>query len=144
MSLDRVYLIRKVPTILDLFSELGGLFTSISRLFLLIISILNYFGSYQFLMAQMFYSKSNIGGKDDPFKDNIMERIDMRNDVQWNSRRTLMLNMKTFLPKSCLCCCCRHDKKSRRKSKAFRHILHETSITHIITQLRVLNAAARR
>ena len=62
-------------------------------------------------MAQMFYSRSNIGGKDDPFKDNILERIDMRNDVQWNSRRTFMLNLITFLPKCCFCCC-RISKKS--------------------------------
>ena len=51
MSLDQERYVRRVSTILDLFSELGGLFTSISRIFLLIIAGVNYFGSYQFVMA---------------------------------------------------------------------------------------------
>ena len=53
-----------------------------------------------------------------------------------------MLNLQTFLPKKLLCCC-KPGVIERRKSRAFEHVLEETEISSILTQLRVLNAAAK-
>ena len=51
---------RRVYSIMDFLSELGGLFTALGALFLLIIKGLNYYGSYQFVMAELFYSKQGM------------------------------------------------------------------------------------
>ena len=46
ISLDQFRFVRRVQTVLDLVAELGGLWTSISRIFLLFLGMFNYFGSY--------------------------------------------------------------------------------------------------
>lgn len=46
ISLHQFRFVRRVQTVLDLVAELGGLFTSISRIFLVILALINYFGSY--------------------------------------------------------------------------------------------------
>ena len=66
-----------------------------------------------------------------------------KNDVQWNSLKSLQLNIHTFFPKSLQCCCLKPNKAGRIRSKCYDQILQETSVSHIIQQLRVLNAAAK-
>ena len=50
---------RRVYTMMDFLSDMGGLFGAFGSIFLLITIGLNYFGSYQFLMAELFYSKND-------------------------------------------------------------------------------------
>ena len=42
---------------LDFFSDLGGLYGAIAAFFAGIISIINYFSSYQFIMVDLFVDK---------------------------------------------------------------------------------------
>ena len=56
---------RRVYTIMDFMSEMGGLFGAFGPLFLLIIVGLNYFGSYQFVMAEVFYNRMGGGARSD-------------------------------------------------------------------------------
>ena len=48
---------RSVYSILDFLSEMGGLFTAFGSFCFLIINALNHYGSYQYLMAESFYSR---------------------------------------------------------------------------------------
>ena len=73
LTLTRYF--RRVYSILDFLSEIGGLFSTFTRLFLLIITGLNYFGSYQFVMRELFYDRAGSGGFD-PFVKNKLEPID--------------------------------------------------------------------
>ena len=42
---------RRVVNILDYLSEMGGLFNALKIIFYLVVAGLNYYGSYQYLMA---------------------------------------------------------------------------------------------
>ena len=128
VSLDQHYFYRTVYTSLDFLSEIGGLFSAFSRICLIIITGLNYYGSFQFVMADNFYFRSG--------------QI-YKNDVQWNSLKSLRLNLHLFLPQCLQCCLCKPNKQQRIKSRGYDLILHETSVSHIIQQLRVLNAACK-
>ena len=88
---------RSVYSILDFLSEMGGLFSAFGSLCLLVISSLNFNGSYQYLMRDNFYSRREIG-KMGPFAVGATVKVDGRNDTQWSSFKTMMLNMRTFLP----------------------------------------------
>ena len=96
LSLDKHFYYRSVYSSLDFLSELGGLFSAFGRFCLLIITAFNYFGSFQFVMADNFFYRN---GKS------------YKNDVQWNSVNSLLLNIHTFLPKRLLCCCMRPSKE---------------------------------
>ena len=60
ISLTSKRYFRRVYSIMDFMSEMGGLFGAIGSIFLATIIGLNYFGSYQFLMAELFYSRSSL------------------------------------------------------------------------------------
>ena len=132
---------RVVYSLLDFFSEMGGLFTTFGRLCLLIIAGVNYFGSYQFVMSETFFDRRRFG-KQGPFSSGAIKEQN-QNDVQWNSFKLMMLNIRTFLPPKLLCCCLKADRAQRLRSKAFRHVLDEVRISNIIQQLRVLKAACQ-
>ena len=133
MSLDQKYHYRIVYSSLDFLAEIGGLFSAFSKICLIVVTALNYFGSFQFVMADNFYYR---GGSDEDGKA-------YKNDVQWNSLKSLYLNISTFAPKWFLCCCCKPNAANRRRSKSYEHILQETSVSYIIQELRVLKAAAK-
>ena len=57
VSLEQRFYYRKVYTSLDFLSEIGGIFSALSRICLVLITGLNYFGSFQFLMGDNFYSR---------------------------------------------------------------------------------------
>mmetsp|Transcript_13766 Transcript_13766/g.17383 ORF Transcript_13766/g.17383 Transcript_13766/m.17383 type:complete len:84 (-) Transcript_13766:559-810(-) len=83
---------------------------------------MNYFGSFQFVMADNFYYRS---GHDEQGKV-------YKNDVQWNSLKSLRLNIHTFFPKSMLVCCLQPNAAQKRRAKSYDHMLQETSVSHII------------
>lgn len=63
MSLTNDHYFRRVYNFMDLIAEIGGLFTAFGSIFMLMTGALNYFGSYQFVMTELFYSSKKKGGK---------------------------------------------------------------------------------
>lgn len=55
----------------------------------------------------------------------------------------MKLNCHAFFPKCCQKGCCRPNKQQRILAKSYAYVLKEASISHIIQQLRVLNAASK-
>ena len=98
------------------------MFSAFSRICLVVVGALNYFGSFQYVMADNFYYR---GGKDSTGEI-------YKNDVQWNSLKSLRLNIHAFFPKQLLCACFKPNKAQRIRANCYDHILQETSISHII------------
>ena len=74
----------------------------------------------------------------------LTHNIELRNDVQWNSCKTLLLNIQTFASPRFLCCrCLKPKKKQALRVKGFKHILEEVSIVKILKQLRTLKGAIK-
>ena len=71
MSLDQRFYFRQVYSFLDFLAEIGGLFSAFSKICLLIITALNYFGSFQFVMADNFYYKSGFDVNGKAYKNDI-------------------------------------------------------------------------
>lgn len=63
--------------------------------------------------------------------------------MQWNSLKSLRLNLHTFLDPKHQMCCLKPNVAQRRRAKSYDHLLQEASVSHIIQQIRVLNAAAK-
>ena len=63
--------------------------------------------------------------------------------MQWNSLKSLRLNLHTFLDPKQQICCLKPNAAQRRRAKSYDHLLQEASVSHIIQQIRVLNAAAK-
>ena len=57
--------------------------------------------------------------------------------------KSLRLNIHTFLDPKQQICCLKPNAAQRRRAKSYDHLLQEASVSHIIQQLRVLNAAAK-
>ena len=94
---------RSVYGIMSLLSEMGGLMFFLMQACLLCLTAFYCFSSYQFVMADTFYSRRQVG-KDGPFVKGTGKKVDNRNDTQWNCCKSTFLNCRTFLP-GCLCCC---------------------------------------
>lgn len=67
----------------------------LSRFCVLIIAIINDYASFQFVMADNFYNRS--------------KKEQQVNDVQYNSVRSMRLNMHKKCPRKLLVCCLRPD-----------------------------------
>ena len=117
MSLNKRLFIRKVYTFLDMIGELGGLFSALTPMCVLLVSIFQYQSSYQFVMADMMVdrdtsdadlkgSKSQITdqGNDAPQPKSKLA-IKRKNDTQWNALKSFKTNLQTFIPKKWLCKC---------------------------------------
>ena len=57
MSMDRRVYSRKVYAVLDFVSDVGGLFGAISPICILILALVNFWSSYQFLMGDLFVER---------------------------------------------------------------------------------------
>lgn len=70
---------------------------------------------------------------------------DVRNNVQWNTCKTMCLNLRTFVKPRYLCLCCapKNSREQKLEVKSFKHIMQEVSIVNILKQLRVLKAAVK-
>ena len=54
LSMDRKDYTRKVYSILDFFSDVGGLFGAIRPIFTIVLGVISFWSSYQFLMGDLF------------------------------------------------------------------------------------------
>ena len=61
VSINQKRYFRSVYSIMDYFSQIGGLLSLFGSFCLLIITCLNYFGSYQYLMGESFYDREEVG-----------------------------------------------------------------------------------
>ena len=52
--MDRKDYTRKVYSILDFFSDVGGLFGAIRPIFTIVLGVISFWSSYQFLMGDLF------------------------------------------------------------------------------------------
>mmetsp|Transcript_25686 Transcript_25686/g.34296 ORF Transcript_25686/g.34296 Transcript_25686/m.34296 type:complete len:218 (+) Transcript_25686:539-1192(+) len=73
-----------------------------------------------------------------------LKQLQIRKDIQWSTCKTLLMNLRTFIPERFLCCCLKPNARQRRISKTYRELRKEVSIESIIRQLRVLNAAVKK
>ena len=114
-------------------SDLGGLFGAVSPLFVVMISLLNWQSSYQFIMGDLFLAKSHDG------KRYSLET----NDVQWRSCKSLYLTCLSRAPRLFKCCkpLSKHEKL---RVHGLKYVLKELQVSHIIKQLRVLKAVVRK
>ena len=70
--------------------------------------------------------------------------VELRNDVQWNMCKALLLNLQTFCQPKYLCCgCLRPSRKQSLRVKGYKHVLKEISIANILKQIRVLKGAVK-
>ena len=159
MNLTKKIYLRSVYSSLDFISDIGGLFGALMPLFTAILTIFNFYASYQFIMHDLFTtrqdSKEEDEGQDElvntkgkkklkvktagSFKRFVQEKT-VHNNVQWNSCKTMCLNLRTFVRPRFLCLCCspNQSRSQRLESKGFRHVLKEVSIVNILKQIRVL------
>ena len=63
MSLSSKRYFRRVYSIMDFFAEMGGLAGSFGSLSFAAVYCFNYFGSYQFVMAELFYDRFAVNDK---------------------------------------------------------------------------------
>ena len=103
MSLSQKEYVRSVYTIINLASDLGGLFTVIRALCLITIIASSSFGSYHFLMAELFVDrmptvKMNSGvnlssNKRGSQMRSYTHRLEPNNDVQWNTCKSMLITI---------------------------------------------------
>ena len=141
MSLSSKRYFRRVYGIMDFLAEMGGLFGAFGSLSLAIVVGINYFGSYQFVMAELFYDRF---AAKDKRPSNTKQYIGRKkaNKVQWRAIETLILNLYTFAPKICFSCC-KPSRSNKLKRYGFKQTLEEANIVYIIQQIRILKAAVK-
>ena len=130
ISLTSKRYFRRVYGIMDFMAEMGGLFGAFGSIFLAMVVGFNYFGSYQFVMAELFYDRTSDGSRRASMSAKFIGKKKV-NNVQWNALKTLMLNLYTFAPKVCLRCC-KPNRAIRMRAKGFTQVLKETNILYII------------
>ena len=164
MSLKRKFYKRSVYNFIDFLADIGGLFNSFRVLAFVMVSVFQYWGSYQFVMYDLFTNSRQQNqqfqhplraslSRNSPWyniDEQSSEKVNRENieinSVQWNVKKVCMLNLTTYILPKLRSCCCRRIKLTREqrlKTKALRHVLTEATITHITKQLRVLSAAVR-
>ena len=162
VSLNKNVHFRRVYSGFELLADVGGLFSSIRPVCILLITIINFYSKYQYLMADLFVerirpdfketeSDLNLKQKGKKTKDKssaffrrMSHHLELRNDVQWNARKSFKLNLQAFLPHKYLSRCCQPNRIQRLKAKGFKQVLQEVEISNIVKQLRVLKGAVKK
>ena len=124
MSLDQKDYYRRVYSILDFFSDVGGLFGALSPIFMSILAVLNFHGSYQFLMDDLFVTTSKKFG----WWSKQLEQ----NNVQWRPCKSMCLSLVSLLGGNRNRFCRYRDRRNMLRTEALKHILKESSIANII------------
>lgn len=103
MSLSRQQVVRSVYSTINLASDLGGLFTVVRAFCIVILIASNSYGSYHFLMAELFVksmkevkmtSRENLGiGRRVTRMRSYTHRLEPNNDVQWNTLKSLLITI---------------------------------------------------
>ena len=137
LSPDLKHFYRSTYGTLDFLAEIGGLLSAIRPLCMILVLIMQYYGAYQFVMSELFVSKSR-----NSRPKSYTEELEVKNNVQWSICKSMQLNCQTFL--SCSHCCCRPSHRQRLKIKSYKYFLSEISVLNILQQLRVLIAAAKQ
>ena len=125
---------RQIDTILDLLASLGGLFSALSLIFYSIVSLFHFYGSYQFIMEDLFTE-----GKSSKFDKSLKQKEKERKSeklqkasVRFDCTSVVMLNLQAFIcPRACL----KNLRLSRRRrlvAKSYNYTLKEISITRVI------------
>jgi len=136
--MDRRDYFRNVYSILDYVSDLGGLYGAISPFCVILLGVLNFWSSYQFLMGDLFVGGMSTSRHKKRLSDSKKGReviVELEsNNTQSSCCNSLYISIVTMLtkPGSKSSCCCRPSREIRLKSKGLRHMLHEISIDHII------------
>ena len=141
---------RRVYTILDLLSDLGGLFSSSKIICVVLLTIFQFYGSYQFVMNDLFsHNKHSRKNSLVLAKGRINRRPTQKKFKYEPARRNyccqvMRLNIQTFVRPKLPCKCINRplSREQHQLSKTYDHVLTLVSISNIIKQLRVLNAAA--
>ena len=134
LSTVQINYYRQLDTILDLLSSLGGLFSALSLIFYCIVSLFHFYGSYQFIMEDLFTNeKSSMFVKSlrQKEKERKSEKL-QKTSVRFDCMKVVMLNLQAFI---CPSACLKILKLSRRRrliAKSYKHTLKEISITRII------------
>ena len=103
MSLSRHRVVRSVYSTINLASDLGGLFTVVRAFCIIILIASNSYGSYHFLMAELFVnsmpevkmnSGENLGiGRRGTQMRSYKHRLEPTNDVQWNTLKSMLITI---------------------------------------------------
>ncbi len=122
----------------------------------LIISCLQNESSYQYIMADMFVDRKDDGddevgtkkgshGRRQSFsRSKTVTRFKRKNDVQWNSLKSLVFNIQTTIPHKWLCRCLKPKGMQKHYLEKYKKLKEQVSIVTILQQLRVLNSFARQ
>lgn len=97
LSITQRHNLRQVYSLFDFLADIGGFFSTIGALCVAMVSVFQYYGPYQFLMAGLFFSRKDNDenkNKKKPEVNKVPEQaIKIHNDVQWNSCKALLLNL---------------------------------------------------
>jgi len=115
--MNKVVYVRQVYTFLEWLADIGGLFGALGPICMIFVKICQLQASYQFVMAEMFVDRdgkpptapSPKEGAKDIGKVNVktVARLKRKNDIQWNSFSSILVNLQTRIPHKWLCKCLR-------------------------------------
>ena len=111
--MDKTFFVRKVYSGLDYASDLGGLYSAIAPVLGGIVFIINFWGSYQFIMDDLFVGpKKNIKDEEGDQISIIAlngepPKLEPLNSAQWNPCQSLKLTLLAIFPKMHCCRCWR-------------------------------------
>ena len=123
MSLSRWEFSLKVYTLLTFLSKLGGLFSAMMSFCFLCVNVLNFHGSFQFVMHDLFFVNEDDKKQPEAPKRRFWQRrqrvID-ENDVQWRCCKSLYLVMLNKLPQSCRKRCLKPSRLQKLRARGLQ------------------------
>ena len=109
---------RQVYSLLDILSDIGGLYGCLRGIFHIIVLFFQFRGDHMFIMKDMFNSEDKSFQKMTPLERQETKIVlEKRNRIQWNCWFVLMANCKIFCP-----CCCKMSKRERILHKNYQNL----------------------
>ena len=159
ISLTRQEFKRQVYGIMDFLRDIGGLFGALGPIFGVFVAMFQYRGIYMSLSTTMMSAEAppvkggagaNDGrprrkGEEEEATPQSLQTQKLRN-IHWHCGRVTFLNLQFRCSQAFLrvFSCCQPDTKSRILIKNYRKFEKEIQVTHILKQLRVLKAVAKK